>query len=317
MRIVRYARYVLGTLAAVALVGVIVLTALEAGTRIDELRGGTAGAAPSGDVAELAQRLLAPPFPMPDGTVQTVTLVPGALPKDAPFDMPLPTGGRLIGSVLRTRGSAISFDAVIDATGTPDEVTAFYDRELPKKGMNPLAQPQMQPQGGFVSSSGPAGSKTYCKADVGPYVSLTVYPKPGAPSDVRVHYEPVNPNGMGTPCMQKQFGGPQPFTTKLPVLRAPDGVTLQPNGGGMGGNRQSSDATAVTSKSVAELESAFAQQLAAAGWTRVAGKADGPLAYSTWKIPGDGEWQGLLLVIESPGKDRRSLTVRAETATGF
>ncbi len=309
-------RPVLGILAALALVGVIVLTAIEAGTRIDELRGGTAGAAPSGDVAELAQRLLAPPYPFPDGLQQTVTLIPGALPKNAPLEMPLPVGARLVGSVSRERGTTTSFDVVLDATGTADEITAFYDREMPKKGLNPVAAPQMPQQGGFVSSSGPANNKMYCKGDQGPYVSLSVFAKAGAPSDVRAHYEPVDPVAMGTPCSQRSGGGPVSFSTKLPQLRAPEGVTLQSNGSGMGGNRQSSEATALTSKSVAELESGFAQQLAAAGWTRVAGRADGPLAYSTWKIPGDGEWQGLLLVIESPGKDRRSLTVRAETATG-
>jgi hypothetical protein len=42
-----------------------------------------------------------------------------------------------------------------------------------------------------------------------------------------------------------------------------------------------------------------------------------PLALSTWKVPGDGDWQGVLIVIEMPAKDRRSLMLRAESSTGF
>jgi hypothetical protein len=43
----------------------------------------------------------------------------------------------------------------------------------------------------------------------------------------------------------------------------------------------------------------------------VAHGADGPVAWSTWKVPGDGDWRGLLFVNETSG-DRRSLMVRAE-----
>ena len=75
--------------------------------------------------------------------------------------------------------------------------------------------------------------------------------------------------------------------------------------------------TDATTKGAAELESFFAQQLSAAGWTRVAGAVDSPLAFSTWKVPGDGDWQGVLIVIEMPAKDRRSLMLRAESPTGF
>jgi hypothetical protein len=307
----------LGVLAALALVGVIVFTVVGSAPRIEELRGGSQGQSPqaASDITELAQRLIAPPFPNPDGTIQSATLIPSALPKDAPFDMPVPPNGRVVGSVLRQRGTSMSFDVVLDVTGKADEITSFYERELGSKGFNPPPTFQQPQQGGFVSSIGPASGKMFCKADVGPYVSVTVFGKASGPNDVRTHYEPANPN-QGTPCSQK--GGPGgPPATRLPALRPPDGVTLQGSGGGFGGNRQSSDATALTSKGVGELESYFAQQLVAAGWTRINGKADGPIAWSTWKVPGDGDWQGLLLIIESPGKDRRSLTLRAESPTGF
>ena len=54
-----------------------------------------------------------------------------------------------------------------------------------------------------------------------------------------------------------------------------------------------------------------AQQLVAAGWSRIAGTTSGPIALSTWKLPGDGDWRGLLLVNELAG-ETRSLLVQAQ-----
>ena len=315
---------VLGGLAAVALALVIALTAVELASQVGEIRGGGEGAAPasSDDLAELAARLVSPPYPMPDGSTQTVTLHPGKLPPNAGFDLPIPPGSHLVGSVLRQRTNANpSFDAVLDVPGSADDVTSFYEHELGKKGlMTPPINPQMQP-GGFQGSVGPAKSSTFCKGDGLPFVSVSVFSRPSAANDVRVHFEPAQATNaqqfIGSPCSQK--GGPPPgmTTQRLPVLRPPDGVALQGSGSSFGGPRQQSDAVAMTSKTAAELESFFAQQLAAAGWTRVAGSANAPLAFSTWKVPGDGDWQGVLIVIEMPSKDRRSLMLRAESPAGF
>ncbi len=316
-------RLVLGGLTAVALTLVIAFTAVGLASQLGEIRGGGQGAVPASndDLAELAARLISPPYPMPDGSTQTVTLHPGALPPNAGFDLPIPPGAHLVGSVLRQRTNANpSFDAVLDVPGNADDVTSFFERELGKKGLTPPQMPpQMQP-GGFQGSVGPAKGSTFCKGDGLPFVSVSVFSRVNVPNDVRVHFEPAQAANtqqwMGSPCSQK--GGPPPgmTTQRLPVLRAPDGVALQGSGSSFGGPRQQSDAVANTSKTAAELESFFAPQLAAAGWTRVAGGANAPLAFSTWKVPGDGDWQGVLIVIEMPAKDRRSLMLRAESPTG-
>jgi hypothetical protein len=158
----------------------------------------------------------------------------------------------------------------------------------------------------------------YCKGEQPPWYSVSVSEVPAGPFDVRAHIDFVNPSlGFGGsyigPCSaQPQGVMPGGGLNKLPTLRAPDGVVLR---GGMGGSagmdRQTSDAGAVSKLSVGEIEAAFEQQLVAAGWTRLAGNASGPVAWSTWKIPGEGDWRGLLLVNET-GADKRSLTVRAE-----
>jgi len=316
-------RLVLGGLTAVALTLVIAFTAVGLASQVGEIRGGGPGAVPASndDLAELAARLISPPYPMPDGSTQTATLHPGALPPNAGFDLPIPPGAHLVGSVLRQRTNANpSFDTVLDVPGSADDVTSFYERELGKKGLTtpPLTQ-QMQP-GGF-QAVGPTKGSMFCKGDGLPYVSLSVFSRPNATNDVRVHFEPAQTAAaqqfIGSPCSQKG-GGPQPGipVQRLPALRAPDGVLLQSSGSSFGGPRQQSDAVATTPQTAAQLESFFAQELAAAGWTRVAGGANAPLAFSTWKVPGDGDWQGVLIVIEMPTKDRRSLMLRAESPTG-
>ncbi|HEV8670236.1 MAG TPA: hypothetical protein VGS01_05815 [Candidatus Limnocylindria bacterium] len=279
---------------------------------------GASSSSQSGDpTTELASRLLTPSY-LPDGGTYEVRLYPTQLPPDPKVDLPLPAGARLVGSALRLRnGTAASLDAVLDVPATTRDVAGFYDRELGKLGWAPAPNRGPTNQGGFVQTF--AGlSRMYCKGEQPPWYSVSVYTPTAAPIDVRAHVEFTNPNvpaggSYVGPCSAQpqgvQMGG---GLNKLPALKAPDGVILRGGMGGMSGNdRQSSEAGATTKLSASDLEAQFAQQLAAAGWTKVARGADGPIAWSTWKIPGDGDWRGLLLVNETSG-DRRSLLVRAE-----
>lgn len=278
---------------------------------------GTSSSTQSGDATtELASRLLTPSY-MPDGGKYEVRLFPAQLPPDPKIDLPQPTGARLVGSALRLRnGTAASLDAVLDVPGTATDAAGFYDRELAKLGWSPAPNRGPTNQGGFIQSF-PVTTRMYCKGENPPWYNVNIFTPPSAPLDVRAHIEFINPNVpaggayMG-PCSAQPGVVPMSGMTKLPALRPPDGVVLRGGMGGMSGSdRQSSEAGATTTLSASELETAFAQQLAAAGWTKIARGADGPIAWSTWKIPGDGDWRGLLLVNETSG-DRRSLLLRAE-----
>jgi hypothetical protein len=272
----------------------------------------------SGDpTQELASRLLTPSY-MPDGATYEVRLFPTQLPPDPKIDLPQPAGARLVGSALRLRnGAAASLDAVVDVPAGTNDVGGFYDRELAKLGWSPAPNRGPTSQGGFVPAV--VGTyRMYCKGEQPPWYSVNIFTPSAAPIDVRAHVEFTNPNissggSYVGPCSAQpqgiQMGG---GLNKLPALRAPDGVILRGGMGGTGGNdRQTSDAGAVSKLSPADIESAFEQQLTAAGWTRLARNADGPVAWSTWKLPGEGDWRGLLLVNET-GADKRSLTIRAE-----
>jgi hypothetical protein len=285
-----------------------------------EKRAASPGTAPqSGDpLAELASRLLLPSYyGMQDNAKYELQLFPAALPPDPKIDLPQPAGTRLVGSSLRLRnGAPASLDAVLDVPASTTDVAGVFEAELTKLGWS-LAPNRGQPSGGGFMPSGMNLSRMYCKGVNPPWYSVNVAHLAPAPFDVRVHIDFVNPNkdaggsylGPCSPPQQMPMGG---GLNKLPALRAPDGVVLRGGMGGSGGNdRQSSDAGATSTLSAADIASAFEQQLIAAGWTRLARNAAGPVAWSTWQLPGEGNWRGLLLVNET-GVDKRSLTLRAE-----
>jgi hypothetical protein len=274
---------------------------------------------PEGDYGELVQRILGTPYSGPDGALQsqTVDLYPAAMPPSAIADVPLPAQARLVGSVVRNRGGkAASVDVVLDAQGSQSDVASSYERDLAARGWTPPANQKMAPQpGGFVPSS-VTTYRMYCRSQDGPWMNVSYFASAGAPLDMRIHVElsAAPMQGYG-PCNPPPPGGPGPMPNRLPALGAPDGVSLRPTGGGGSNDRQESSAIATGSTSVAALESFFADQLLAAGWTRGERGAQGPIAWSTWKVPGSGDWQGFLLVRDL-GSDRHALSVVAESPTG-
>lgn len=269
-------------------------------------------------IQELAERLLAPPYPGPGGQAAGAQLLPGELPAGLPVELPVPPDGRLVGSVVRRTGEQTSsVEAALDAPGKAPDVLAFYERQLTGRGWAP-APTKQPPRGGFQPSVPPPTSAMFCRAANGPWLSVNVFPKLAGPSDVRLRLELSNPGPCAAPRGPEPPRNP-PGADLLPPLYAPEGVALSLMSSGGGSNqRWSSEAVAPTAQGVAELEAHFAKQLAAAGWRRVAGRADGPLAWSLWAVPagaGDGEWQGFLYALDGPGKNRRSFRVQVESAT--
>jgi hypothetical protein len=275
---------------------------------------------PSGDEAkyhELAERLLSFGYG-PTGPT-SILLLPGALPTDPQVTLPNVNGARLVGSAVRVRGTDRSADVVLDAPGDPQQVAAAYEQGFKDLGWSgPPAGIGPSTAGGFQVSVPPV-SKFLCKGD-GAFVSISVTARPGLPDDVRISVQPnMAAYGGGGPCSAQARGPSAGGSNHLPVLRPPDGATLIGGGGGMsssiGGsgsiNRQSSESSATSSMTAGELEAAFAKQLAAAGWTRLAGRDDGALAWSTWTSTESG-WSGSLIVNDTSTKDRRSLLLRAE-----
>jgi hypothetical protein len=315
---------VIGGLAlAVALIlaGSLGLRAARDQLATDRTSAGAPQAIPSGDEAryhELAERLLNFGYG-PTGST-SITLLPGALPTDPQVTLPNVNGARLVGTAVRVRGTDRTADIVLDAPGDPQQVANAYEQGFKELGWSGPPTGIGPSTGGGFQASVPPVSRFLCKGE-STFVSISVAARSGLPDDVRISVQPtVTSYGGVGPCSAQARGPSAGSSNHLPLLRPPDGATLLGSGGGIsssigGGagnvNRQSSEASATTSMSSGELEAALAKQLAAAGWTRVAGRDDGALAWSTWTSNESG-WSGSLIVNDTSTKDRHALLLRAE-----
>ena len=264
---------------------------------------------------ELAVRLLAPPPPVPGVQPQTIELFPAALPPDLALDLPVPPGGRLIGSARFTRPDGTSTVAILDAPLSAQETFAYYQRELPGRGWASSGPRPRPGGGGFAATSSPVGGY-FCQGAADPWLDVNAYARDAQTSDVRVAWT-ATPSG--SPCNPQVPPGPArppvppTLPEMLPLLSPPPGLDVRLAGGQAGSDRWSAQVAIETDKSPAELEAHYAGQLEAAGWTRRAGDAQSAFAWSTWDVPREGTWRGVLYVAEGAGQNRRTANLQLET----
>src|SRR2546428_13569413 len=114
-------------------------------------------------------------------------------------------------------------------------------------------------------------SKSYCKGENPPWLSVSVFTPANAPIDVRTHLELTNPSPVPAafafgPC--SQTAPPQQFAvpSKLPTLRAPGAVVPRQGGAGRGGGRRTRAGTPRPRLSPGDLAAAFRPQPVPAHW---------------------------------------------------
>lgn len=260
------------------------------------------GVGEADDLRDLAERLLT--HRSPDGAHHAQLLL-GSLPEG--LSLPMPREGRLIGSLVRQPGWQTDRDVeiVVEAPGSEKQLLDFYEEALRPRGWR--SEPDFAPHsGGFAGAHHPMGRLLRRE---GGDVALLVGANPvrDGRTEVRIHSQ-----WMPRPDLE-EFR-PRPYGSDLlPTLRPPEGLHLQDQGGGGGGGSWTSSASTETEMTVSELEAIFAGQLAEAGWTRRTGAVAGPLAASTWTVPGTREHVGYLFVLEGPEPKRTNLWVRVET----
>jgi hypothetical protein len=252
---------------------------------------------------ELARRLLThEPFG------PKVELFVGGLPLNLIEDLPPPASARLLGSVLispDTQGSVLR--AIFDADGDPAFVLAAYQRQLKELGWDTFEGGRFPPHGGFVTRQN-AENFMMWRGGHGPILRAAVGASGQQSVDLRVTLDwetPRHTEERQSPAFRGQ--------ERMPTLCAPAGVTVRPRGGGGGGGRWRQEAVAETDLAAGVLEAHFADQLAKGAWMRVDGRAEDVVAWSSWQLPGDDNWRGLLLVLALFGTTRRSLWLGIES----
>jgi len=259
----------------------------------------------------LAERLLSQPFGL-QGNDPMTTLTVGQAPPDLPFALPVPPGVTVVGGVARrSGGTPANWEVVLDAPGVPDDLLALYRQAFTGGGgLGWITFPQVSGQRGFLATAIPGVGATFCQRSTNLSASVSVTPAMPA-NDLRVRVN-TNASACGNP------GGDTIIQAlyRLPPLAPPAEVMVQNIVSGSGGSdrRIQTTATARTTLSAADIEADYAGQLAATGWTRVAGAADGPLAWSTWTVPGDGSDIGFLYVLPLPQSSTYELSLQIQPA---
>jgi len=95
----------------------------------------------------------------------------------------------------------------------------------------------------------------------------------------------------------------------VPSLKPPAGVVITSSGFSGGGNRVGTDATAKTDMDIAALGGFYADELAAAGWSKLDSGNGNMLSWSIWSVPDHGDLQGFLYIRNGPAVGQKTLHV--------
>jgi hypothetical protein len=257
-------------------------------------------------IKELAERLLT--HPHPEGPT-SIELLMRRLPDKWPA-IPEISGARLLGSAVHTRrGRPTHIEAVYDAEGDSQAVLARCESVLTKNGWQ-VFQGFGGMHGGFVPGGLMGGGQSYRLGDEGPILMVASIDREAKATDLRLRLDWEMIRHL--PEMQRH-GRPE-GAERMPPLSPPVGAALHGGGGGGGSGSWHSEASVETGLSIADVESHFAKQLERAGWTRLGGSADDLVAWSSWQVPGDGDWRGLLLVLAAFKPGEPFLYLRIEAA---
>lgn len=246
---------------------------------------------------------------------RSVDVLPARLPGDLPLALPTPPGARLVGSaVLYTRMRTTAWDVIYDAPGTAAAVNDFYADVLPALGWDAPPSESRPARGFYPAVMGVAQRGIFC----GNGASLLVNTGPTAAGSLYVRVRLDAAGSLCTPAALTAASGGPSATDALPGLAAPSGVPLRLTSGSFTAERAATTATAATTMPAAALEAHYARQLTAAGWMRVDGAMSegfGAFAWSTWILPGAGDFRGFLSVLDAGDADRRELTVHVLSPT--
>jgi len=254
------------------------------------------------ELKALAEKLMT--HPHPEGPT-SIELFLRRLPAEW-GPTPAPPGAELLGSALHSRrGRPAQIEAIYAAEGDPQSALNRYGAALKESGWGVFAGFGGM-HGGFVPAGLAGAHQQYRHNDEGPILMVAVLEGGTNASDLRLRLDWDMARHLPDMRMHPRPEGAE----RLPPLAPPPGVPLRGGGGGGGSGGWHSEATVETDLPVPDLEVHFSRQLEAAGWTRLAGTADDVAGWSSWRLPGEGDWGGILLVLAAFKPGERFLYVR-------
>ena len=259
---------------------------------------------------ELAERLLSANGPSEDVAIRLFT---GTLPPDLDYPVPLPTGGRLLGSLQRRvpfsafgASSQTSTEVIADAPGTFSAVAEFIDGAMRESGFTVPIQPGTPVSPGGFQTSPQQENRIYCAPAGERAIGVSFSQR--APATVGLRFTTFPNGGLCSPPARGPF---PPGFQPLPTLTLPTGVRLLSAYMGGAPYAQTSAAIVESELTPAQVAAATESQLIDAGWILEGSGGDAGFAWARLSIPGDQPRIGLLTVQAGPLPNQRSLTVSA------
>ncbi len=256
---------------------------------------------------ELVLRLTASPA---DPRTRQPQLFAGQLPDNLPFELPIPPGSRIVGSLAR---SPEYIDIVLDVPLAPEQALAFYKAQMQAAGWSEPEEPFGSPMraGGFVHTHLPALSNNalFCKGPRGPALRFIALAEQAGVTDVHLNVsldERNSPCGQAARMRRQQRVHAMGMESLIPPLTPPAGMQQRGGGGGGGGDSWYSTATLEADGDLATFAAHYGGQLEKAGWTRTDGGQSGPAAWHTWTFQDEEKepWQGMFFMLKTPGRER-------------
>ena len=232
-----------------------------------------------------------------------ITILPGKLPADLPFEVPVPDGAKVIGSLIRPEDKYEQIQIILDVPEKPEKIIEFYRNSLKKAGWN---EPESSYEGlGFSSTPSMLESVTFCQYErEGPSLEIMVFTLDGEkPADVRLS---LNTNPKVPVCHEFYYEQPESTKDVLPLLLAPEGAVQKGGGDGSSGNVRNLHTVLETELGLIELETHYRDQLIETGWELKEKGSSGSIAWSTWSFSDEfGIYSVHLLVSELRKKDMK------------
>jgi len=254
------------------------------------------------EMKALAEKLMT--HPHPEGPT-SIELLLRRLPTEWGA-IPAPPGAQLLGSALHSRrGRPAQIEAIYVAEGDAQSAVSRYEAALKAGGWAVYSGFRGRP-GGFVPGGLAAAHQSFRHGDEGPILMVSALEGGPDVTDLRLRLDWEAVRHLPEVPRAGRLEGWE----RLPPLAPPAGVPLRGGGGGGDSGTWHSEATVETDLPVPDLEVHFSRQLEAAGWARLAGTADDVAGWSSWRLPGTGDWGGILLVLAAFKANERFLFVR-------
>lgn len=282
----------------------------------------------------LAYRLLAgrpagvTPAPPP------AEILPAQIPANLPFEVPMPEGSRIVGSVLNT-GGLEQATVYGDAVESPLDVLAYYRRQLVADGWYELDSEGQQPGGFNAADPSYRAHAQFCRSERGPAIFVEATRQEGGPTALRIL---LYTDERNSPCLPRERRGLPP--SPIPPLPPPPGARFvmgagpttsvrmhsprSENGlgpaarqltGSVGTDHAHSSVEIGTDLDLNDLANHYNRYLETGGWLPADSGRTEWTAWSTWTFRRErGEqWRGLLVVFQRPDiQDRYIIQVLAE-----